>query len=423
MNISSTRMKSVELNQGESFYGDINAKRIILGFQHLIAMFGATVLVPILTGMPVAVALFCAGLGTIIFHLCTQLKVPAFLGSSFAFIPAIIQVREMYNGDLAYAQGGIIVAGLIYVIFSLFVQQIGVKRIQRILAPQVIGPMIIVIGMNLLPTAINMASNNYIIAAITLATAIIITRFTHGFIKQLGILIAVTVGYLISVSMNQVDLSILANAPIFEIPAFTMPKFDMGAIVVIAPIVLAVFMEHLGDITTNGQVVGKNFIENPGLNRTLLGDGLATAVAGFLGGPANTTYGENTAVLAITKNYDPSLLRIAATMAIIFAFIAKLGAVINSIPVAVMGGISVMLFSMISYVGVSTIKKAKVKFNWKNILIMASILIIGLFSNYIQTNFGITLGVKINEAVSLSGISFAALVGIALNIILNRKEN
>ncbi len=419
--VSRISSKSVDTGASENFYGEITIKRLVLGFQHMIAMFGATVLVPILTGMPVSVALFCAGLGTIIFHLCTKLKVPAFLGSSFAFIPAIIQVREMYNGDLAYAQGGIIVAGLLYVVFSFFVQRIGVTKIQKVLAPQVIGPMIIVIGMNLLPTALNMASNNYLISGITLTIAIVISLFSSGFLKQLGILVAVASGYIISVVMNQVDLSLITNAPLFEIPAFALPKFSLGAIVVIAPIVIAVFMEHLGDITTNGQVVGKNFIEDPGLNRTLLGDGLATAVAGLIGGPANTTYGENTAVLAITKNYDPSLLRIAATIAIISAFIAKLGAVINSIPVAVMGGISIMLFSLISYVGVSTIRKAKVEFNWKNILIMGTILIIGLFSNYIYETFGITLGIHINEVVSISGISFAAIVGIILNLILNKK--
>jgi len=399
-----------------------NSKRIILAFQHLIAMFGATVLVPILTGFDPSVALFSAGLGTLIFHLCTKGKVPVFLGSSFAFIPVILTVKETYNGDLAYAQGGIMVAGLIYVILSLLIKRIGVEKIKKYLPPQVIGPMIIVIGMNLIPVAFQNASENFLIAVITLGVALLVNFKGKGIFKQLSILIGVTVGYIISLKIGIIDTNLIKEAPILAVPVFRLPKFDIGAITIIAPVVLAVFMEHLGDITTNGQVVGKNFIEDPGLNRTLLGDGLATMAAALIGGPANTTYGENTGVLAITKNYDPSILRLAAIFAMILGFISKIGIFLNTIPTPVMGGISLMLFSMISLIGVKTIKTSNVKFNIKNILIMGSILVLGLGSGIIESKFGITLGIPINKTVKITGLSFAAIVGIILNIILNGKE-
>jgi len=399
-----------------------NSKKVVLAFQHLIAMFGATVLVPILTGMDISVGLFTAGLGTLIFHLCTYGKVPVFLGSSFAFIPVILKVKELYNGDLAYAQGGIVVAGLLYVAMSFFIKKFGVERIQRYLPSQVIGPMIIVIGLNLIPTALDMASTNYVIAALTLGIALVINFKGKGFVKQLGILIAVTAGYIISLALGLVDTSPILEAPVLSVPNFTLPKFDIGAIAIIAPVVLAVFMEHLGDITTNGQVVGKNFIKDPGLNRTLLGDGLATTVAALVGGPANTTYGENTGVLAITKNYDPSVLRLTAVFAIALGFISKLGTVLTTIPNSVMGGISFMLFSMIALVGFRTIKTSKVELNWKNIIVMGTILLLGLGSGLIESKLGITVGIPINESVSISGLSFAAIVGVVLNIILNRKE-
>ncbi|WP_343089566.1 uracil-xanthine permease family protein, partial [Clostridioides difficile] len=270
-------------------------KKTIMSLQHLLAMFGATVLVPILTGFNPSVAIFCAGVGTLIFHFCTEGKVPAFLGSSFAFIPVILAAKEAYGGDLAYAQGGIIVAGLIYIIMSIIVKIVGVNKIKLYFPAQVTGAMIVVIGLNLLPTAFNMASANFVIAFITLAIAILTNKFGRGFIKQLGILIAVFSGYIICLILGLVDITTITEASLFAIPNFTVPKFSLGAIVIISPVVLAVFMEHIGDMTTNGAVVGKNFIENPGLNRTLLGDGFATIVAGCLGGPANTTYGENTA--------------------------------------------------------------------------------------------------------------------------------
>lgn len=396
-------------------------KKTILSLQHLLAMFGATVLVPILTGFDPSVAIFCAGIGTLIFHLCTSGKVPVFLGSSFAFIPVIIAARDAHNGDLAYAQGGIMVAGLLYVCMSFLVGAVGVDRIKKYFPAQVTGAMIAVIGLNLLPTAFDMASNQFMIAGITLVLALLINKFATGFIKQLGILIAVFAGYIISYAMGYVDVGAIKEAGLFAVPNFTMPKFSLEAVVMIAPVVIAVFMEHIGDMTTNGAVVGKNFIENPGLNKTLLGDGLATIVAGFLGGPANTTYGENTAVLAITKNYDPKILRRTAVLAILLACVGKFGGFLQSIPAAVMGGISLLLFSMISLVGLKTIKDSSCVENKNNIIIIATIMVIGLGTTYLG-NKGISIGIPITDTVMITGLSLAAIVGIVLNRLLNNED-
>lgn len=397
-------------------------KKTMLSLQHLLAMFGATVLVPILTGFDPSVAIFCAGVGTLIFHACTKGVVPVFLGSSFAFIPVILAAKEAHNGDLAYAQGGIIVAGLIYLIMSAIVKKVGVEKIKKYFPPQVVGAMIAVIGLNLLPTAVNMASNNFLIAIMTLGLAIAINVFCKGFIKQLNIIIAVAIGYTVSLILGNVDVSFMsASTSILQVPNFTLPKFSLEAIVLIAPVVLAVFMEHIGDMTTNGTVVGKNFIEEPGLHKTLMGDALATIVAGFLGGPANTTYGENTAVLAITKNYDPSILRRTAICAILLACVSKFGGFLQSIPTEVMGGISIMLFSMIAYVGLKTINDSKCVGNKKNIIIIATIMVIGIGTTYLS-NRGIVIGIPITNTVTITGLSLAAIVGIILNRILNKEE-
>lgn len=406
-------IKETIVNNGTVLRG---AKKTVLALQHLIAMFGATVLVPILTGFNPSIALFTAGVGTLIFHACTKGKVPVFLGSSFAFIPVILTIKEIYGGDLAFAQGGLMAAGFIYVLLSFLVKKIGVEKIKKALPPYIVGPMIIVIGLNMIPTAFGMAKENLAIAAVTLGIAVLINFTTKGFIKQLGILIAVVTGYLISLRLGYVETSIIRESALIAMPAFNLPKFDIGAIAMTVPVILAVFMEHLGDITTNGQVVGENFIEDPGLNRTLLGDGLATMFASLVGGPANTTYGENTGVLALTKNYDPSILRLAAVFAVGLAFVSKIGGVLSSIPIFVMGGISLMLFSMISLIGFKTIKNENVKFNFKTIIIMGSILIIGLGGEYIGSKLGITMGLPVpGTDVTISGLSFAALVGIGLN--------
>lgn len=392
------------------------AKKIVLALQHMIAMFGATVLVPLITGFDVGTALFCAGCGTLIFHFCTKKKVPVFLGSSFAFIPVITYVADTY-GSLRYAQGGIVVAGFLYVIISLIIKKVGPEKVERFFPAQVVGPMIIVIGLNLVPNAFQMASENFYVAGITFGCAVLLSKFGKGFMKQLSIIISVILGYIVALKFHLVDLTAVREASILQMPKFQLPIFDFGAILVIVPVVMAVFMEHIGDITTNSAVVGKDFVKDPGLHRTLLGDGLATMFAGLVGGPANTTYGENTGVLAITKNYAPSILRLAAVFAIILGCVGKIGGFLSTIPTSVMGGISVMLFSMIAVVGVRTIKTAaiqqRLEINFKNILVMASVIIIGL-----GPHVGLNLAIPISETVSISGLSLAAIVGVILNLIL-----
>lgn len=398
-------------------------RKAALSLQHLLAMFGSTVLVPLLTGFDPSVAIFCAGIGTLIFHFCTDWRVPVFLGSSFAFIGVINQVSDAFNGDLAYAQGGIIVAGCLYIIMSLIVKFIGVEKVKKYFPPQVTGAMIAVIGLNLIPSAVDMAMTYLPIAIITLAVAIGINQFAKGSIKQFGVIIAVFTGLALSFILKQVDITTASQASWFAIPNFRLPKFSLEAILMIAPVVLATFMEHIGDITTNGTVVGQNFIENPGLNRTLLGDGLATIFAGFAGGPANTTYGENTALLAITKNYDPRVLELTAVLAIVLSCVGKFGGFLQSIPQAVMGGISIYLFSMITYVGVKSIKDSKCyEGNIKNVIIMATVLIIGLGTSYLSTFAGIEIGIPLSQTSSLTGLSLAAIVGVILNRVLNNSE-
>lgn len=398
-------------------------RKAALSLQHLLAMFGSTVLVPLLTGFDPSVAIFCAGIGTLIFHFCTDWRVPVFLGSSFAFIGVINQVSDAFNGDLAYAQGGIIVAGCLYIIMSLIVKFIGVEKVKKYFPPQVTGAMIAVIGLNLIPSAVDMAMTYLPIAIITLAVAMGINQFAKGSIKQFGVIIAVFTGLALSFILKQVDITTASQASWFAIPNFRLPKFSLEAILMIAPVVLATFMEHIGDITTNGKVVGQNFIENPGLNRTLLGDGLATIFAGFAGGPANTTYGENTALLAITKNYDPRVLELTAVLAIVLSCVGKFGGFLQSIPQAVMGGISIYLFSMITYVGVKSIKDSKCyEGNIKNVIIMATVLIIGLGTSYLSTFAGIEIGIPLSQTSSLTGLSLAAIVGVILNRVLNNSE-
>ena len=396
-------------------------RKAALSIQHLLAMFGATVLVPLLTGFDPAVAIFCAGVGTLIFHFCTDWKVPVFLGSSFAFIGVINQVSDAFNGDLAYAQGGIIVAGLLYLIMSLVVKFIGVEKVKKYFPPQVTGAMIAVIGLNLIPSALDMALTYLPIAIITLAIAIGINKFAKGSIRQFSVIIAVFTGLALSFILKQVDTTAASQASWFAIPNFRLPKFSIEAILMIAPVVLATFMEHIGDVTTNGTVVGKNFIENPGLNRTLLGDGLATIFAGFAGGPANTTYGENTALLAITKNYDPRVLELTAVFAIVLSCVGKFGGFLQSIPTAVMGGISILLFSMITLVGVKTVKDNGCIKNKKNIIIIATIMVIGLGTTYLSDK-GIVIGIPVTQDVTITGLSLAAIVGIVLNVLLNNSN-
>lgn len=386
-------------------------KKLLLGLQHTLAMFGSTVLVPILTGLNPSVALFSAGVGTLIFHLVTKKKVPVFLGSSFAFIPVLTAVTEKYGAE--YAMGGTIVAGLLYLIFAGLFYLVGVERIQSFFPPIVIGPIIAIIGLGLSPVAVEMASENWIVAITVVAVIFLISICCKGFIRLVPILVGIIAGYIVSIFFNMVDFSTIAQSQLIIMPKFVLPKFNISAILSIAPVSFVTILEHLGDINANGAVVGKNFVKGPGLHRTALGDGLATVFAGFVGGPPNTTYSENTGVLATTKVYDPSILRIAAVMAIIMSFIGYINGILLTIPKAVLGGASLVLFGMIASIGFKTIAQEKVDLNNnRNILIMSIVLVIGLG--------GVVLNIK---GIEFSSLSIAAFVGIVLNKIIPEKEN
>ena len=387
-----------------------NLKEWILSIQHLFAMFGATVLVPLLVGINPSIAILTAGIGTLIFHLCTKGKVPVFLGSSFAFITPIITISTMYN-DYSYVQGGIIVVGLIYALMSFIVYKIGVDKINKILPSHVVGAMIIVIGLSLVPSAVTNIQTNSMVALATLGISLLITFFGKGFIKQLGILIGVICGYLLSLYLGIVDISVIQNASLIALPTLSLPKFSLEGIMVIAPLSLCTLCEHIGDITTNGTVVGKDFVKDPGLHRTILGDGLATLVAGLLGSVPNTTYGENTSLLAITKNYNPKLLRRTAVIAIVLSFIGIFGAILQSVPTCVIGGISLQLYFMIAWIGVKNIEDNKAYKSIKKLIVIAVILLVGL------SGFAITLG-----SVTISGLALAVIVGVILNLVLNHKD-
>lgn len=387
-----------------------NLKEWILSIQHLFAMFGATVLVPLLVGINPSIAILTAGIGTLIFHLCTKGKVPVFLGSSFAFITPIITISTMYN-DYSYVQGGIVVVGLIYALMSFIVYKIGVDKINKILPSHVVGAMIIVIGLSLVPSAVTNIQTNSMVALATLGISLLITFFGEGFIKQLGILIGVICGYILALSMGIVDTSIIQNANLITLPTLSLPKFSLEVIMIIAPLSLCTLCEHIGDITTNGTVVGKDFVKDPGLHKTILGDGLATLVAGLLGSVPNTTYGENTSLLAITKNYNPKLLRRTAMIAIVLSFIGIFGAVLQSVPACVIGGISLQLYCMIAWIGVKNIKDNKSYKSIKKLIVIAVILIVGL------SGFTVTLG-----SIAISGLALAVIVGVILNLVLNHKD-
>lgn len=386
------------------------SKEFLLSLQHFVAMFGATVLVPLLTGLDPLVSLFTAGLGTLLFHFVTGGLVPVFLGSSFAFIAPIIIVKEKF-GDIRYSLGGIIAAGVVYLIFSAIVRLVGTKVIKKLFPPVVTGPMIMVIGLGLSPVAVNMASSNWPIAFVVIITVIASTTIFKGFFSFIPVLTGVVVGYIASILAGIVDYSPIVNSSWFSIPKFIFPKFDWSAITLIAPVAFVTVMEHIGDITTNGAVVGKNFFEKPGIHRTLLGDGLATMVAAFLGGPANTTYSENTGVLAITKVYKPSILRGAAILAMLVAFFSKFGSVLQTIPTSVIGGVSLILFGMIASIGVRTLVESRVDFSKsRNLIIAALILTLGIGG----------ASVKIGS-VELKGMALAAIVGIIANLAIPEK--
>ena len=397
-------------------------KMLILGLQHTFAMFGATVLVPLLTGLSVSTTLLCAGLGTLLFHLLTKGKVPAFLGSSFAFLGGFAVVAPMVDGKpnvemLPYACGGVVFAGLVYLLMSGLITVFGVAKIMKFFPPVVTGPIIISIGLILAPTAINNCKTNWLLAFVALATVVICNIWGKGMIKILPILIGVLVAYAVAVVTHAVDFSEISQAAWLGLPvhASSMAKFDLSAILTIMPIALATMMEHIGDIAAISATTGKNYIREPGLNRTLLGDGLATAMAGVLGGPANTTYGENTGVLALTKIYDPRVMRIAAVFAVLLSFSPKFDAVVNTVPAAIIGGVSFILYGMISAIGIRNVVENQVDFTRsRNLIIAAVILVSALGFNSIG---GLSFGGG-NVTITLSGIAIAALLGIFLNAIL-----
>ena len=414
-------------------------RMLILGIQHMFAMFGATVLVPILVqgyGLPLSIqtTLFFAGVGTLFFHVCTKLKVPAFLGSSFAYLGGFSAVAQLDSGiyanmtgeeKLPYALGGIVIAGLMYLVLAALIRLLGVRKVMRYLPPVVTGPIIILIGLSLAPSAINNASTNWWLALLSIAVVIAANIWGKGMIKIIPILLGVVIPYVVALATNQVDFSGMAAAELVGLQPFVLAKFDLTSILVMAPIAVAAMMEHIGDMSAISATVGENFIENPGLHRTLIGDGIATSLAGMFGGPANTTYGENTGVLELSQVFDPKVVRLAAVYAVVLSFSPKFAAVINSIPTAIIGGVSFILYGMISAIGVRNVVENRVDFtNSRNLIIAAVIMVCGLgFKIWGNNNefSGLTFHVG-GASVTLTSLAIAAIAGIALNAILPGKD-
>ena len=401
------------------------ARTVILGLQHTFAMFGATVLVPILTGLPISTTLLFAGLGTLLFHLVTKGQVPAFLGSSFAFLGGYAAVTPLLEDGspntemLPYACGGVFCAGIVYLILSALIKGFGAKKVMRFFPPVVTGPIIISIGLILAPTAINNCATNWPVAIIALVTVVIFNIWGKGMSKIVPILIGIIVSYIAALIMGDVSFEGITDEAILGLPPITLMKFDISAIITIMPLALATMMEHIGDISAIGATTGNNYIEKPGLHRTLLGDGLATCLAAAFGAPANTTYGENTGVLALTKVYDPRVMRIAAVFAIILSCVPKVAFVIESIPTATIGGISFILYGMISAIGIRNVVENRVDFTRsRNTIIAALILVCALGFNSIG---GISFN-AFGATISLSGLAIASLVGIIVNAVLPGNE-
>lgn len=406
------------------------AQMIPLSVQHLFAMFGATVLVPILTGMNPSLALLTSGLGTLLFQLFTRGKVPAYLGSSFAYIAPIIAVQSTLGSErwLGAAQGAIIVVGLVYAAVALIIAKAGTDWLDRVMPPVVIGSVIVVIGMGLAPVGIQMAGlctgaecgKEFVsiaqadvqIALVTLAATIVAAVILRGFFAVIPVLIGIVAGYLYAALVGAVDFEPLRAAAWIGLPwatgGYALPTFDWVAISLVVPAAMVTIAEHLGDVFVLSKVVGREFYKEPGLTRTLLGDGLATSLAGLLGGPPNTTYGENVGVLAITRVYSTAVIRLAAVFAILLAFVPKLGAFLQTIPTPVMGGISLVLFGIIASSGIRTLVESGIDFGDKRNLIIASV-VLGIGIGGAELGFG---------RVTFSGMALAALVGVVLNLLL-----
>lgn len=386
---------------------------MILALQHMFAMFGATVLVPSLTGLNPAVALFTSGLGTLIFHIVTGGKVPAYLGSSFAFIAPIIAAKSQFGTDGAML--GIITVGIVYAVMSFVIRIVGTEFFRKLLPPVVVGPVIITIGLGLAPTAKDMASEHLLTAFVTLVIAVSISVFAKGIIKVIPILIGIIGGYIFAAFMGLVDFTPVMEASWIAFPKLSLPQIggNLRAISLIAPIALVTMVEHLGDILAISSTTKNDFIDDPGLHKTLLGDGIATLVAGLFGGPPNTTYGENVGVLAITKVYNPIIIQFTAIIVILSSFVQKLGVMIRTIPTAVMGGIVFLLFGMIASIGLRTLVENNVDLsNNRNLVIVSVTLLVGI-SNLTITAAGL----------EFAGMGLAALVGIVMNLLLPEANN
>ena len=405
-------------------------KGILLSFQHVFAMFGATILVPLILGMPVSVALFASGVGTLIYMISTGFKVPVYLGSSFAFITAMSLAMKEMGGDVSAAQTGVILTGLVYVLVAAGVRFAGTKWIDKLLPPIIIGPMIIVIGLGLAGSAVTNAGlvadgnwKNALVAVVTFLIAAFINTKGKGFLRIIPFLFAIIGGYLFALTLGLVDFTPVLKANWFEIPGFYLPFSTGGAFkeynlyfgpetIAILPIAIVTISEHIGDHTVLGQICGRQFLKEPGLHRTLLGDGIATSVSAFLGGPANTTYGENTGVIGMTRIASVSVIRNAAFIAIALSFLGKFTALISTIPNAVLGGMSILLYGVIASNGLKVLIKERVDFGqMRNLIIASAMLVLGLGGAILK------LG-----PVTLSGTALSAMTGIILNLILPHEN-
>ena len=401
-------------------------KGILLSFQHVFAMFGATILVPLILGMPVSVALFASGVGTLIYMIATGFRVPVYLGSSFAFITAMSLAMKELGGDVSAAQTGVILTGFIYVLVAAGVRFAGTKWIDKLLPPIIIGPMIIVIGLGLAGSAVTNAGlvadgnwKNALVAVVTFLIAAFINTKGKGFLRIIPFLFAIIGGYLFALTLGLVDFTPVLKANWFEIPGFYLPFSTGGSFkeynlyfgpetIAILPIAIVTISEHIGDHTVLGQICGRQFLKEPGLHRTLLGDGIATSVSAFLGGPANTTYGENTGVIGMTRIASVSVIRNAALIAIALSFLGKFTALISTIPNAVLGGMSILLYGVIASNGLKVLIKERVDFSqMRNLIIASAMLVLGLGGAILK------LG-----PVTLSGTALSAMTGIILNLIL-----
>ena len=385
-------------------------QKTVVGIQFLFVAFGATVLVPLLVGMDPSVALFTAGIGTLIFHLITKGKVPIFLGSSFAFIAPIIKATELYG--LPGTLSGLAAVGAVYGIMSALVRFRGVGFITRLFPPVVVGPVIMLIGLSLAGTSVDMAKSNWLLAIIALLTTVVVTLFGKGMLKLIPIFSGIVVGYITAICMGLIDFQPVADAPWLALPAFVKPEFCWEAIIFMAPVAIAPVIEHIGDVYAINEVAGKDFVKDPGLHRTMLGDGSACLAASFIGGPPVTTYSEVTGAISLTKITDPSVIRIAGIVGILFSVLGKISAILKTIPSAVLGGIMLLLFGTIASVGVNNLIKNKVDMgDTRNLVIASLILTLGIGGA--EMNFG---------GITLGGIGLAALTGVILNLVIPKSK-